>query len=96
MERFYLKLIVLTLFVIAPLSAVAQMDIDDITLDEMNAVRFVDSVRVQQLSVVDYYSHARYKYERRKLRYERNKIQITSALGGINKPLEVVDRNIGR
>ncbi len=65
------------------MSVVAQMDIDDVAIDQSRVVMFGDSIRLQnQMAKIEFYSHARHQYERRKLRNERNKVEITTALQG--------------
>ncbi|MFI3289262.1 MAG: DUF3078 domain-containing protein [Rikenellaceae bacterium] len=75
--KFFALLLILT-----PLSVQAQMEIDNVTNRGNRKVSFADSIRIQNLSSVDYFSKAKYKYERQQIRKERNSLQITSSLTG--------------
>ncbi|MFR9650736.1 MAG: DUF3078 domain-containing protein [Rikenellaceae bacterium] len=73
---------VLIVAIVAPMCAMAQMDIDEVQLNDNFMLRFSDSIRLHNNISVNYYSHARHKYERRKLRNERNTLEVTTALQG--------------
>ncbi len=79
--RTLIKLFALFLALI-PLSAQAQMEIDNVANKGNRNVSFADSIRIQNLSSVDYFSRAKYRYERQQIRKERNSLQITSSLTG--------------
>ncbi len=60
---------------------VAQMGIDDVVLEDARKLRFNDSIRMQDVNV-NYYSHALQRYQRRKVRNERNTLEVTTAFQG--------------
>ncbi|MFI3331960.1 MAG: DUF3078 domain-containing protein [Rikenellaceae bacterium] len=74
--------IMLSLFVVAPSIAAAQMTIDKLETTKQEDVRFRDSVKVSSIDNNDYFSLARYKAERAALRKERNTLEIISSLQG--------------
>ncbi len=79
--RTLLKLFTLFL-ALSPLLAHAQMEIDNVANKGNRSIKFADSIRLQSLNNVDYYSKLKDRYERQQIRKERNTLQITSSLTG--------------
>ncbi|MFI3259395.1 MAG: DUF3078 domain-containing protein [Rikenellaceae bacterium] len=84
MKRF-LQLILLSICLITPFVASAQMDIVEPTSlggrEAERRVAFRDSIRFQQVTH-DYFSRALYRHERHLLRQDRNSVEMNASLTG--------------
>lgn len=73
----------LSMLLILPSMASAQMTLDDLEPTKQEQVRFRDSIKVAaSVGSVDYYSEARAKADKLALRKERNTLEIISSLQG--------------